>query len=179
MRRIILAAFFVAALIGPGFSARAAPPEVCGGSPITDDRPTDGDDFLVGTDDRDVVALGEGNDQYAADGGNDLLCGNDDNDVLFGEGGNDRLVGAGGNDTLAGLSGNDNLNGGIGSDQVDGGPGADVLRAGDDGVPDTLIDGLGDDTIIGDTEDLWVRCLDGEDDNHSQFFGSIVVDPDC
>ncbi len=90
------------------------------------------------------------------------------------------MVGNGGADTLAGLSGNDVLNAGAGTDELQGGSGDDRLLAGnDDGQRDDLYDGFGVDTVIGDTEDFFHRCPDGEFDDVDQFHGTTVDEPDC
>ena len=64
---------------------------------------------------------------------------------------NDLLIGGKGSDTLEGLVGNDILVGGDGRDWLDGGSGNDVLIGGfnkhdDDGIPDILKGGQGNDT---------------------------------
>lgn len=179
MKRVLLALLLGTSL---GFAAPVAadPPASCGGDPITDFRATDDSDFLTGTADRDVIALGTGWDQYFAAEGGDLVCGNAGNDVLGGEDGPDYLDGGAGGDTIAGLAGGDILLAGSGSDELDGGDGNDVLRASFvDGVRDDLFDGAGIDTLIGNDEDVWHRCADGDTDFHDDFSGTIVGNPDC
>lgn len=160
--------------------ALADPPTTCFGQPTTDNRTTDGDDYLVGTLDDDVVALGSGSDNYFSDQGADLVCGNFGADIIGGEGGNDTLDGGPGPDLVSGMSGDDTVRGSGGADTIKGGLGDDVLRTGSgDGAADTIYDGPGNDTIIGDVEDTWYRCDDGAVDDHSAFDGTIVPDPDC
>jgi hypothetical protein len=70
----------------------------CAGLPVTvnlnfGDRPTGGDDVIVGT---------AGNDIIDAGSGNDVVCGGDGNDVLRGGPGNDKLLGEAGKDVLKG-----------------------------------------------------------------------------
>jgi Ca2+-binding RTX toxin-like protein len=127
----------------------------------------------------DVIALGDSADQYFVSDG-PTSCGNDGADVR-GEGGADCINGGPGPDTLAGLGGPDSITGGDGSDEVQGGAGDDVIRGGlNDGVPDDLYDGPGNDVIIGSSGlDTWHRCLDSDGDDHSGFEGNIVNDPDC
>jgi Ca2+-binding RTX toxin-like protein len=76
-----------------------------------------------------------------ATNGNDFLVGTDDNDTLSGLGGDDTLYGQGGNDVLDGGVGNDNLYGGTGNDTLSGGAGYDNLQ-GDVGN-DTYLFGTG------------------------------------
>lgn len=160
--------------------AIAEPPGDCNGILITDARATDGADFLTGTDDRDVVALGTGDDQYFAAASGDVLCGNDGDDVVVGEDGPDSLDGGPGDDIVVGMTGQDVLRAGNGADVLKGGKGDDALRSVSlDDVQDDLYDGPGTDTIYGSSEDVWHRCDDGSIDNHDLFAGIIVPDPDC
>ncbi len=66
---------------------------------------TEGNDNLVETPERDVIAALGGNDTVQALGGDDNVCGGD------------------GNDLLRSGDGNDFLDGGTGTDEGDGGPG--------------------------------------------------------
>src|SRR5678815_3348504 len=127
--------------------ASAVPPTVCFGADTNDNRSTDSDDFLTGSLDDDVSALGDGNDQYFASDGQDSVCGNVGDDVIVGEGGSDNLNGGYGDDTVQGMSGADVLIGGPGSDTLVGNMGADILRGAGDGFRDELYDGDGPDII--------------------------------
>ncbi|MDH3704954.1 MAG: PQQ-dependent sugar dehydrogenase [Acidimicrobiia bacterium] len=120
------------------------------------DRPTNGDDVILGTAEKDVILAG---------GGNDLVCGGGGGDRIEGEAGDDWLFGEGGGDTLKGGIGRDVIDGGPGADQLLGNDGNDVLlaRGGNDtgnggpgadriegkGGDDQLRGGIGDDVIIG------------------------------
>jgi len=79
--------------------------------------------------------------------GNDLLMGGDDRDYLYGGSGNDVLQGGEGNDLLDGGYGNDTLDGGSGADSMSGGYGDDIYYV--DNVNDTVTEGWfeGTDTI--------------------------------
>lgn len=112
-------------------------------------RPTDGDDVILGTDgDDDIDALAGndvicglgGADRILGGAGDDILLGGDGNDYLRGNVGEDRIDGGDGDDFTEGGSGDDVLNGGNGDDQMvghndndrlDGGPGFDYLEGGD------------------------------------------------
>ena len=80
--------------------------------PVSEGKPNDGNDVIIGTD------------------GNDHFSGGIGNDSLDGGAGNDSLDGGAGNDTLLGNSGNDILKGGKGRDILIGGEGADQIEAG-------------------------------------------------
>jgi Ca2+-binding RTX toxin-like protein len=82
----------------------------------TFDVPSEGADFLYGTDLADTIHGLGGNDTIRGGGGNDVLFGDDGNDALFGDAGNDTLEGGYGNDTLIGGAGADTLIGGRGAD---------------------------------------------------------------
>lgn len=102
-------------------------------------KPTNGDDVLIGSGAFDTIHGLAGNDQISGgakddrlygDDGNDRLNGDDGNDFLFGGTGNDTLAGGTGNDDLRGESGDDTLNGDIGGDALNGGAGADIMTGG-------------------------------------------------
>jgi Ca2+-binding RTX toxin-like protein len=175
--RLAFAAAVVGALCIPPASAQ--PPDNCFGDPTNDPASTDADDYLSGTLGDDVVALGDGNDQYFAFDGDDTVCGNAGDDLIAGEAGADRLDGGVGDDLVLGFSGGDVLFGRGGLDTIKGYGGDDVLRAGVDDVRDALYDGVGNDTLIGGPEDFWHKCDDGVVDDHADFDGNIVPDPDC
>jgi Ca2+-binding RTX toxin-like protein len=99
----------------------------------------DGDDYLLGSWNPDVIDAGGGKDYVHARPGNDVVRGGwgDDtligcvgNDSLFGGDGNDLLVGAVGDDNLFGENGNDNLFGVDGNDNLDGGAGYNTANGG-------------------------------------------------
>jgi hypothetical protein len=121
-----------------------APAVSCAGYAVTVDlsrgqRPTEGNDVILGTADDDVISAGGGSDVVCGGGGDDhidLGAGNDravggrGNDVITGRTGVDRLEGGTGNDRLLAGGGNDTLYGAGGADTLDGGTGADKLYAG-------------------------------------------------
>jgi Ca2+-binding RTX toxin-like protein len=118
--------------------------------------PTEGDDYLVGTDGNDTIDLLGGNDHYfglAGDdtvygsAGHDIITGNEGDDFLDGGTDDDSLYGEGGNDALLGGDGDDDLHGDEGFDFLQGGEGTDVLFGGAEA--DTLNGGLGNDTLDG------------------------------
>lgn len=102
----------------------------CQGRPVTvflglGDRPTAGNDVILGTAGNDNIDGLAGNDTICGLGGNDDISGGAGNDVLDGGEGNDRLLpgagtnrvlGGGGNDTVVALGGNDAIDGGAGLD---------------------------------------------------------------
>ncbi len=71
--------------------------------------PTDTDDYLVGTSDKDLMDGG---------GGDDVLYGRENADTLFGGTGRDEIYGEEGNDTVYGGSDDDSLFAGSGDDQL-------------------------------------------------------------
>ncbi|MBE9101776.1 hypothetical protein [Vacuolonema iberomarrocanum] len=105
------------------------------------------DDFLIGTDGRDVIFALAGNDRVSGLGGNDRLAGQEGNDRLLGGTGQDNLLGGDGADTLLGGSDDDRLIGGAGDDQLNGQGGDDLMR----GNPgdDLLNGGAGSDRLFG------------------------------
>jgi len=103
---------------------------VCQGVPVTvdltaGDRPTEGNDVILGT---------AGADAIDALGGDDLVCSGGGSDTVVGGAGLDRVYGASGNDTLKGGDADDLLDGGGGNDRLTGGAGPDrcLGRAGRD-----------------------------------------------
>ncbi|MEM4284839.1 MAG: calcium-binding protein [Candidatus Nitrosocaldus sp.] len=162
---------------------------------------TSGNDFIVGSNVRDIIngrggddfIVGlDGNDDLSGDaiegtnasdtikGGDDIICGNagDDSlvgDIIFGYDGNDTITG--GNDTLEGGDGNDwligdSIFGGNGDDTITGGN--DTLEGGDgnDGlIGDDIFGGNGDDTITGGND-----TLEGGDGNDGLYGDGISGD---
>ncbi|WP_428939868.1 hypothetical protein [Fontivita pretiosa] len=84
-----------------------------------------------------------------------VLIGGQGNDKLVGSARSDRLVGGTGDDVLLGLLGNDLLDGGAGSDQMFGGAGDDRFIA-NDGEPDTVDGGEGNDSALVDAIDTLI-----------------------
>jgi len=81
------------------------------------DYGTPGDDYIVGTANRDNLYGLAGNDYIAAGAGNDFVVGDLGDDYIEGAEGNDFLSGGGGADTLSGGLGDDILISGGGSDR--------------------------------------------------------------
>ena len=155
MKRLMVCLAMVAAvtaLIPTALARDSGLPDACDGSSITDHAPTDLTDYLSGTEDSDIAALGQGD------------------DVLVGESGADVLFGGPGADTVLGS---------YGADHVIGQSGDDELRVGFDGIPDVISDGRGTDSISGGHEDVWLKCVDFELDDHDAFEGTTLLDPEC
>ncbi|MCU7861078.1 MAG: hypothetical protein KZQ86_14890, partial [Candidatus Thiodiazotropha sp. (ex Lucinoma kastoroae)] len=136
----------------------------------------DGDDYLEGNAGIDKLDGGIGNDELYGGAGND----NGNDGGLMGGVGDDALYGEAGNDTLDGGDDRDLLVGGLGQDHLIGGDGFDNLYGDhryfdeaanqyvlvDDGEPDRLEGGTGDDLyfagngdVINDTDGLGTVCM--------------------
>ena len=124
---------------------------------------TDGADYLIGSDDSEVIEAGAGDDTVYAGGGNDIVNGGTGNDYLYGDVGNDIVNGGMDNDYLDGGEGNDTLDGEAGDDYLDGGTGND-----------TLIGGIGNDYLSGgDGSDTYLFARgDGQDSIEEYDLGS-------
>jgi|GEM_PF-2015637 len=123
--------------------------------------PTEADDDITGTDDRDVIFAGAGDDIVQGQGGNDRLAGEDGNDRLLGGEGNDRLLGLADNDTLIGGPGDDRILGGDGNDRLVGNAGNERLVGG--AGEDDLLGGVGNDIMIGGEDDDRLLGAGGRD----------------
>ena len=135
--------------------------------------PTDGNDWLDGTEENDTINAGLGNDSINGLAGNDTLDGSEGDDLLFGQEGKDLLLGGNGSDYLDGGLGNDRLKGQAGNDTLLGGEGNDKL----DG-------GTGNDYLYGDQgNDTYVmRKTSGQDtlvnyDSTGADFDTLAIDP--
>lgn len=94
-----------------------------------------------------LVAL-EGNDFVIGSIDAEIINGNQGEDSIQGGGGADLVLGGKGRDQVSGDSGNDQVNGNIGEDIVFGGIGDDIVRGGKDA---DLVSGEdGNDVVIGD-----------------------------
>ncbi len=91
-------------------------------------RPTGGDDRLIGTNRADVIQGRNGDDTIRGGNGSDDLFGGNGNDVLSGGRGQDDVFGGRGADSLNGGQGADTLRGGLGPDRLTGGAQADVFE---------------------------------------------------
>lgn len=96
--------------------------------------------------------------QTVGGAGRDVLRGGRGPDLLAGRGGRDVLVGGRGVDVLLGGRGDDTLIGGPGADTIRGGPGNDVVRTWQDGTPDDVDCGPGEDRAIVDATDTTLAC---------------------
>lgn len=94
-----------------------------------------------------LVAL-DGNDFILGSTDGEIINGNQGEDSIQGGGGADLVLGGKGRDQISGDSGNDQVNGNIGEDIVFGGAGDDIVRGGKDA---DLVSGEdGNDIVIGD-----------------------------
>lgn len=143
-----------------------------------------GDDFIAGSLD--------------PQDGNDAMFGQDGNDTLWGGAGGDMIYGGEGEDILLGgtpetantvhvprdpklqQDGNDTMLGGNGFDQVDGGNGNNLMDAGDDGIRETVLGGLGNDMAYNhmktDPATYDILALDGGF-NHKFHDGYLLEPP--
>ncbi|MEM9320621.1 MAG: nidogen-like domain-containing protein, partial [Pseudomonadota bacterium] len=94
-------------------------------------------------------------------------------DTLDGGAGDDTLYGGGGDDTLVAGDGADVLDGGEGNDALEAGPGAGDTLDGGEG-DDTLVSGTGDDELTGGGGSNTFRMLDGF--GNDTVLGSNLVD---
>ncbi|MEO1251982.1 MAG: cadherin domain-containing protein [Pseudomonadota bacterium] len=100
----------------------------------------DGDDTLIGGENRDTQQGGAGDDIIFGGGGRDNIRGGDGADVLSGGDGRDNIRGDAGDDTIIGGADRDTLNGGDGADVFvyEMGDGADRINGGGGGWTDTI-----------------------------------------
>lgn len=122
---------------------------------------SDGDDFLYGGTDGEVIHLGGGDDEVYAGAGNDQIIGGEGANLIYLQEGNDIFEddgesASGDGDLVDGGDGNDEIWAGIGSDFLYGGAGRDEIHA-----------GLGDDWVTGGWGDdrVW---LDGGADTFDE-----------
>lgn len=134
--------------------------------------PSQGDDIGVGTAERDVVRLINGNDVSDALGGNgnDYMAGGLGNDTMNasagadrgrGHGGDDTIDGGAGNDRFFGDAGDDTMNDDDGDDSLNGGNQDDLLYGGNDA--DSIRAGIGNDVIEAGEGDDWAQGFRGDD----------------
>ncbi len=145
-----------------------------------------GDDFLLMTQDGDVLFLTDANDIQVINSV-EFILGQSRPDVISLDHPfftyNDVFVdGSQGDDIIWGNVGDDLLNGGINDDLVDGGPGNDQISGGR-GI-DQLSGGEGNDTISGneDSDEIWgdskTEDISGEDTVMDKVFVDAVVFPE-
>ena len=108
----------------------------------------DGDDTLIGSNDRDLLVGGAGNDTLQGLGSHDTLLGGTGRDSIQGGSGQDTLLGGADSDTLRGESGRDSLLGEGGSDLLDGGSLIDRVAGGGNGEPVSPGDNVSDENDI-------------------------------
>ena len=128
------------------------PKATCNGLEVTvdlanGDKPTSGDDVILGTNNVDRIKALGGNDTICALGGDDIIKAGRGDDWVDAGAGDDQVIGGGGKDRIRGGDGNDVLKGGQGNDVMKGGSGDDTI-AGGKGA-DTINGGLGTDTCDG------------------------------
>jgi Ca2+-binding RTX toxin-like protein len=124
MRRIVV--LLLLAVVGLAAPADAAGP-TCSGRPVTvrlgaGQRPTDGNDVILGTPGDDRIRAKAGTDWVCAGGGDDLVYASTGADRVWGQSGDDVLYGGPGNDRLYGGKGGDYTGGSGGVDHCDVGP---------------------------------------------------------
>jgi hypothetical protein len=135
----------------------------------------------------DTITGSDGPDQMIGFGGNDVLSGGGGDDIIDGANffafpspillpdGNDQISGGAGDDILSGGTGPDNVTGGPGHDEVVGGEGPDTLDGGADN--DTLVGGTGPDTITSnDGGPDEVSCGGGNDSVTGDSSDSVTGD---
>jgi Ca2+-binding RTX toxin-like protein len=146
----------------PPFFIRSSAPDFNIDVVADDNKPTGGDDLLIGTPNADTIFGLGGNDVVRGLGGNDVLDGGAGGDNVDGGSGRDKLKGQKGNDTLTGGAGDDVLIGGPGNDKLNGGKGNDTLIG--NGGKDSLVGGPGNDAINArDGVRELVKCGPGKD----------------
>ena len=126
----------------------------------------DDNNFVVTTNEDDVIATGAGIDSVISGNGNDIIVAGDGDDIVQGRNGSDILYGDAGNDRVYGGNDADYINTGSGNDQAFGGNGDDFIVA---GIGNNWVEGgTGTDTVVfeGSSDDY----LLGFDDD-----GNIVV----
>lgn len=103
----------------------------------------EGNDFVIGSIDAEIINGNQGEDSIQGGGGADLVLGGKDRDQISGDSGNDQVNGNIGEDIVFGGSGDDIVRGGKDADLVSGEDGNDVV-IGDFGI-DVLAGGSGAD----------------------------------
>lgn len=140
---------------------------------MADFENTFGEDFIAGTDRRDVFAIlsgdGAGNDSFSGGAGNDEAFGGTDADTLNGDDGNDRLSGGDQKDRLFGGIGRDSLYGGQDDDALADSLGNDLLDGGSGN--DDLFDGNGDNRLFGGSGDDILLAYDTERLSSNELYG--------
>lgn len=103
----------------------------------------DGNDFVIGSTDAEIINGNQGEDTIQGGGGDDLVLGGKGRDQISGGFGNDQVNGNLGEDLVFGGAGNDTVRGGKDADLVSGEDGNDVVIG--DLAIDVLVGGKGAD----------------------------------
>ncbi|WP_137701256.1 beta strand repeat-containing protein [Marimonas lutisalis] len=114
----------------------------------------DGDHYVAGGYNGEVITTGSGDDTIFANGGADTVNAGDGNNVVYSGPDADSVTSGSGLDTILAGDGNDTVSSGAGDDFVDGGAGADLIYGGD-----------GDDHIEGGWEDAGADTIYGGNGN--------------
>jgi len=91
-------------------------------------QPSNGEDYLVGNDENNIINGIAGNDTILGGAGNDTLNGGNGDDIVDGGTGNNIIIGGAGNDELRGQDGNDIYRFNLGLDTLSDTGGNDVLH---------------------------------------------------
>ena len=91
-------------------------------------RAITGVEYVIGTQQGDLITGSSGDNKLIGNGGNDRLSGGGGRDALDGSDGNDTLDGGTGDDRLFGQDGADDMRGGAGADLFNGGAGFDIAN---------------------------------------------------
>ena len=134
---------------------------------------------ITGTNDNDLILLGDdghnvfahggadciiggsGSDRIWGYGGDDIIYGNDGIDDIYGNNGDDIIYGGDGNDGIYAGNGDDTIYGNNGADNLDGGSGDDTIYGGDGG--DRIWGRTGSDIIHGNAGSDWLNGNRGDD----------------
>ncbi len=111
------------------FATDGGSDSISGGSGADDINGNMGNDTAHGNDGDDWVVGGKDNDLLYGDAGFDIVYGNMGNDTVFGGDGNDWVRGGQGDDSVSGGAGDDWLWGDKGNDTISGGSGADKFHS--------------------------------------------------
>ncbi|MCG7626097.1 hypothetical protein [Epibacterium sp. Ofav1-8] len=130
----------------------------------------DGDDYLVGGGQHNIMIGGGGDDVMIGGGqnnfmlggaGHDAMIGGGENNMMSGDAGNDYMLGGGRNNRMFGGAGLDFMIGGGQQNFMDAGSGSDVVIGG--GVDNTINAGSGNDIVIGGGQNVILDAGEGDD----------------
>ncbi len=106
----------------------------------------DGNDTIIGSQQRDAISGGNGADRIAGRGGNDRINGGNGNDAIDGGDGDDAIAGGNGGDLIRGGSGDDKIqgdpveHGDVDTDEL---PLADAIPVADAAVDEVTVNAVG------------------------------------